>query len=163
MQLSDFLSEQLIILELEAKDKTEAFRTMIARMARHKAITRPEVFLDEVIAREAIQATSIGRGVAFPHTRTSCVKRPVIAFARSRRGIPFSTDEADDVKLIFVLGTPKEDYNVYLQILARLCRLLRQVNFRERLMGAISPKDVLDLFTEFDQPLEEKLTYDPCA
>jgi fructose-specific phosphotransferase system IIA component len=163
LQLSDFLSEKLIDLALEAKDKNEAFRTMVAAMARHEAITNPEVFLNEVLAREAIQATSIGRGVAFPHTRTSCVKRPVIAFARSRRGIPFSADEADNVRLIFVMGTPKEDYNIYLQILARLCRLLRQVNFRERLMGAISPKDVIELFNEFDQPIEEKLTTDPCA
>jgi fructose-specific phosphotransferase system IIA component len=150
MQLSDFLSEKLIVLELEAHDKVDAFRTMVTRMARHNAITSPEVFLDEVMARENIEPTCIGRGIAFPHTRTSCVKRPVIAFGRARRSIPFTAKESDDVQLIFVMGTPKDDCNTYLQILARLCRLLRQTHFRERLLAAETPREVLDLFDEYD-------------
>jgi PTS system fructose-specific IIC component len=155
LQLSDFLSEHLVLLELEADNKIDAFRAMVNNMARHQVITSPEIFLNEVIAREAIEPTSIGRGVAFPHTRTFCVSRPVIAFGRSRQGIPFSSKESDDVQLIFVMGTPKDDSNTYLQILARLCRLLRQSHFRERLLAAPTPKAILDLFNEFDPP-EEK-------
>jgi fructose-specific phosphotransferase system IIA component len=163
MQLSDFLSEKLIVLELDAQDKTEAFRKMVARMARHKAITRPEVFLDEVIARENIEPTCIGRGVAFPHTRTSCVNRPVIAFGRPRQSISFTSKESDNVQLIFIMGTPKDDANTYLQILARLCRLLRQTRFRERLLTASTPKEVLSLFKEYDMPAVEqrKIEFEP--
>jgi PTS system fructose-specific IIC component len=150
MQLSDFLSEKLIVLELEAHDKVEAFRKMVARMARHHAITSPDVFFDEVMARENIEPTCIGRGVAFPHSRTLCVKRPVIAFGRARRSIPFTAQESDNVQLIFVMGTPKDDCNTYLQILARLCRLLRQTRFRERLLAAATPQEVLDLFDEYE-------------
>jgi len=155
MQLSDFLSEKLIVLELEAQDKTEAFRAMVARMARHNAITRPEIFLDEVMARENIEPTCIGRGIAFPHSRTLCVNRPVIAVGRTRRSIPFTAKESDNVQLIFVMGTPKDDSNTYLQILARLCRLLRQSRFRERLLTAASPHEVLNLFNEYDAPTVE--------
>ena len=156
MQLSDFLSEKLIVLELEAPNKVEAFRTMVARMARHHAISCPEIFLDEVMARENIEPTCIGRGIAFPHTRTLCVKRPVIAFGRARQSIPFTTKESDNVQLIFVLGTPKDDSSTYLQILARLCRLLRQTHFRERLLAAATPKDVVNLFDEYDAPAIEQ-------
>jgi len=156
MQLSDFLSEKLIVLELDARDKLEAFRIMVARMARHNAITRPEVFLDEIIAREDIESTCIGRGVAFPHTRTTCVNRPVIAFGRARQSIPFTAKEVDQVRLIFVMGTPKDDSNTYLQILARLCRMLRQSRFRERLLAATTPKEVLNLFDEYDTPASEQ-------
>jgi PTS system fructose-specific IIC component len=148
----------LVFLELEAEDKIEAFRTMVASMASHHAITSPEVFLDEVIAREAIESTCIGRGVAFPHTRTLCVTRPVIAFARASNGIPFTANDADEVQLIFVMGTPKDDSNTYLQILARLCRLLRQTHFRERLLAAPTPRDILNLFDEYDPPAAEKAT-----
>jgi mannitol/fructose-specific phosphotransferase system IIA component (Ntr-type) len=156
MQLSDFLSEKLIVLELEAPNKVEALRTMVGRMARHQAISRPEVFLAEVMARENIEPTCIGRGIAFPHTRTLCVKRPVIAFGRARQSIPFNVKESDNVQLIFVMGTPKDDANTYLQILARLCRLLRQTYFRERLLTAATPKDVINLFNEYDAPAIEQ-------
>jgi fructose-specific phosphotransferase system IIA component len=150
MQLSDFLSEKLIVLGLEANDKREAVRTMVARMASHNAISSPETFLNEVIAREDLEPTCIGRGVAFPHTRTLCVTRPVIAFGRATHNIPFTSKESDDVRLIFVMGTPKDDANTYLQILARLCRLLRQQSFRERLLAATTPEEILDLFNEYE-------------
>lgn len=156
MQLSDFLSEKLILLELEADDKVEAFRTMIARMASNNAISCPERFLEEVIARETIEPTCIGRGVAFPHSRTLCVKRPVIAFGRAQHSIPFNSDEEDNVQLIFVMGTPKDDANIYLQILARLCRLLRQSNFRERLLSAATPTEIVNLFKEYEAPSVEQ-------
>jgi fructose-specific phosphotransferase system IIA component len=155
MQLADFLSEKLVVLELDARDKVDAFRTMVARMAQQKAITRPEVFLDEMIARENIEPTCIGRGIAFPHTRTLCVKRPVIAFGRPRQSIPFTAKESDNVQLIFVMGTPKDDTNTYLQILARLCRMLRQTRFRERLLAAATPGEVINLFNEYDTPAVE--------
>lgn len=155
MQLSDFISEKLIVLELDAQDKAEAFRTLVTRMARHHAITKPEVFLNEIMNREAIEPTCMGRGVAFPHTRTLCVNQPVIAIGRARRGIPFTAKESDNVQLIFVMGTPKEDSATYLQILSRLCRLLRQTRFRERLLTAATPGEVLDLFDEYDAPAIE--------
>ncbi|MDZ7290132.1 MAG: PTS sugar transporter subunit IIA [candidate division KSB1 bacterium] len=156
MQLSEFLSEQLILLGLEAKDKIEAFRAMVARMASQNAITSPETFLEEVIKRESIEPTCIGRGVAFPHTRTMCVTRPVIALGRTKASIPFTSNDSDNVQLIFVMGTPKDDSNTYLQILARLCRLLRQNNFRERLLTAATPKEIVNLFNEFDTPAVEQ-------
>jgi len=152
MLLSDFLSEKLVVLDLEAKDKLDAFRTVVTRMANQNAITSPEIFLDEVIARENIEPTCIGRGIAFPHSRTLCVNRPVIAFARARKSIPFTGKESDKVQLIFVMGTPKDDSTTYLQILARLCRLLRQNRFRDRLLTAGSPQEILHLFDEYDHP-----------
>lgn len=155
MQLSDFLSEKLIVLELDAQNKTEAFRAIVAKMARHNAISRPEVFFNEMMAREEIEPTCMGRGVAFPHTRTLCVNRPVIAIGRTRRSIPFNAKESDDVQLLFVMGTPKDDATTYLQILSRLCRLLRQTRFRERLLTAATPGEVLDLIDEYDAPAVE--------
>ncbi len=155
MHLSDFLSEKLIVLGLEANDKREAFRTMVTKMASQNAISSPETFLDEVIAREDIEPTCIGRGVAFPHTRTRCVTRPVIALGRAARGIPFTSKDSDKVQLIFVMGTPKDDANTYLQILARLCRLLRQQSFRERLLDAATPREILNLFNEYEASAAE--------
>ncbi len=153
VQLSDYLSENLIFLDLDADDKYEAFSAMVSQMAKQEAIAEPAKFLHEVIEREAVEPTCIGRGVALPHTRTMCVKKPIIAFARTSRSIPFTAARNDGVQLIFMMGTPKDEANQYLQILARLCRLLRRSEFRDKLLTAASPKEILKLFDEFDTPL----------
>jgi len=153
VRLSDYLSENLIILNLQAKDKMDAFRTMVSSLAASKKVADPATFLAEVMAREAIEPTSIGRGVALPHTRTRSVHQPVIVFARAPEGIPFTANHTDQVQLIFMMGTPKDEANLYLQILARLCRLLRRNEFRDRLLTASTPKEILQLFSDFDSHL----------
>ncbi len=153
VQLSDYLSENLIILDLQAQNKAEAFHQMVSSLAASKLIADPAAFLEEVLAREAIEPTSIGRGVALPHTRTRSVRRPVIVFARAQHGIPFTANHADPVQLIFMMGTPKDEANLYLQILARLCRLLRRNEFRDRLLTASTPQEILKLFSTFDSHL----------
>ena len=153
MQLSDYLCENLIILDLEANNKFDALKSMVSNMARHRVIDEPKTFLEEVIARENLEPTCIGRGIALPHTRTVFVKEPVIVIARTARGIPFNGKQTDDVQLIFMMGTPKDEANLYLQILARLCRLLRRTEFRDKLLSASTPKEILQLFSDFDTPL----------
>lgn len=153
MRLSDYLSENLIILDLQAKNKTDAFRTMVSSLAANKVIADPAAFLEEVMAREAIEPTSIGRGVALPHTRTRSVHKPVIIIARAAQAIPFTANHTDPVQLIFMMGTPKDEANLYLQILARLCRLLRRNEFRDRLLAASTPQEILKIFSDFDSHL----------
>lgn len=152
VQLADYLSENLIFLNLDASSKLEAFQAMVTNMAQQHAINQPQAFLQEVIARENLEPTCIGRGVAFPHTRTEFVDRPVIAFARTSRRIHFNSSTNEAVNLIFMLGTPKNEANEYLEILARLCRLLRRPGFRQRLLSAHSPKEILQLFYESESP-----------
>ena len=148
VRMAEYLSEDLIFLDLDAADKLTAFKTIVRGMARHRYIKDPSTFLDELLEREKVEPTCMGRGVAFPHTRTALVKQPVIAFARPRRPIPFNDRPADDVHLIFVMGTPKAEANLYLDILARLCKVLRQPEFRRALQGVKTPGEALRLFQE---------------
>lgn len=141
-----------MLLDLDVENKIDAFKAMVSNMAHHRVVNEPKTFLDEVIAREAIEPTCIGRGIALPHTRTRCVERPVIVFARNQRGIPFTPTRTEEVQLIFMMGTPKDEANQYLQILARLCRLLRRNDFRDHLLAAPSPQAILQLFDDFDSP-----------
>ena len=153
VRLADYFTEQSIFLDLNAENKMDAFQVMVSSMGREHVIAEPNTFLQEVVAREAIESTCIGRGVAFPHTRTACVEKPVIAFARTSKTITSVREKADKIKFIFMMGTPKNEANEYLQILARLCRLLRNHNFREKLQTATTPKEILQLFTDFDTHL----------
>lgn len=148
MRLSEYLTESLILLDLNTENKNEAFQTMVSTLAHHNIISEPHTFLDEVIAREEIEPTCIGHGVAFPHARTLCVDRPVIVFARVKPGIPFTPTPTDRVNLIFMLGTPKNAPNLYLQLLSQLCRLLHDSAFREQLLSASSTREILQLFKQ---------------
>jgi len=154
--MAEYLSEGMIFLDLDAIDKISAFRHISESMARQRLIGDPDAFLEELLEREAIEPTCMGRGVAFPHTRTDLVKRPVIAFARPRRPIPFNDQPADNVHFIFVMGTPKAEANLYLNILARLCKMLRRPEFRDALTTVQTPQDALRLLQQNETLAAEK-------
>lgn len=148
MDISKFMRPDLIFLDIQGRSKQEIFQEIIEGMARAHVIEHPKAFLEEILQREEQAPTCIGRGVALPHTRTIFVDRPVIAFARTTSPVSFSPFPEDQVEMIFLMGTPKEDPNTYLRILGNLCKLLRRKEIRAMLLTAQSPAEVLDILSE---------------
>ncbi|MCA9731350.1 MAG: PTS sugar transporter subunit IIA [Deferribacteres bacterium] len=147
MNLSEFMKEELVFLNIHVKDKKDLFKHIVESMAANKIIEEPIGFLDELLQRESKASTFIGRGIALPHTRTLYVDRPIIAFARLDTPISFSQNPKDTVQLVFLMGTPKSDPNTYLKILADLCTQLRSNEFRDELMKVMEQKQVLRLLS----------------
>ena len=56
-------------------------------------------------------------------------------------------EEVDDekVNLFFAFASPLKNSQTYLKILARISRLIRNDDFREKLLGAKTPEQVLEL------------------
>ncbi len=148
MDISQFMRPDLVFLDVQGRNKYEIFEKIIEGMARCHVIEHPKAFLEEILQREEQAPTCIGRGVALPHTRTIFVDRPVIAFACTRQPVSFSPYPEDQVQLIFLMATPKEDPNTYLRILGNLCKLLRRKEVRAMLKAASTPAEVLDIISE---------------
>ena len=74
----------------------------------------------------------------------------IIAFGRSINGVNFNEPDNKPAKLIFLMGTPKKDINKYLQVLARLVRLLKKEAFRQRLLDAGSKTEILNAIREME-------------
>lgn len=152
MKVRDYLREKQILLELKAKDKEEAIKEIVALLKDAKEITDFGAFLKDVFEREKLTTTGIGHGIAIPHARTNAVKDLVIAFGRSCEGMEFNSVDSKPAKLIFLLGTPKkEGLGNYLKMLARLTKLLKEESFRNLLLKATSPKEIIDEFKKVDK------------
>lgn len=70
----------------------------------------------------------------------------------SQEGVEFNSVDGKPAKLIFLMGTPKEkELGNYLKILSRLTRLLDKESFRNSLLKANSPKEIIDEFERYDK------------
>jgi mannitol/fructose-specific phosphotransferase system IIA component (Ntr-type) len=90
-------------------------------------------FYEELLARERIESTCLGNEIAFPHARTDSLKGMVLAVGRSTGGVWFE-NSSQNVKLIFVIGTPKRMVTDYLSVVGGLARLLKDATTREQLL-----------------------------
>lgn len=152
MRISDYLKEDMICLELKATGKEEAIRELGSVIRKAKEITNYEMFHKDVLEREKLTTTGIGDDVAIPHARTDAVTGFVIAFGKSEKGVEFDSLDGKRARLLFLMGTPKTaGLDEYLVLLAHLTRLLKQQSFREALLKAQSPAEIIEIFKNFEK------------
>ncbi|MFH1768946.1 MAG: PTS sugar transporter subunit IIA [Candidatus Omnitrophota bacterium] len=152
MKIFDFLKEERVLFNLKAEKKEDAINEMACILKDSPAISDFDLFVKEIFERESLGTTGIGNYVAIPHARTDAVKEFVIAMGRSPGGIEFNSLDDRPAKLIFLIGTPKEkNLNGYLQVLARLTRLLNKESIREELLKAQDAKSMIDVFSKAEK------------
>ena len=135
MQISSLLKPDQIKLELDQAKRCNAINEVAQLLQHNPNVTNFAGFYEELLARERIESTCLGNEIAFPHARTDSLKGMVLAVGRSTGGVWFE-NSSQNVKLIFVIGTPKRMVTDYLSVVGGLARLLKDASTREQLLTA---------------------------
>jgi mannitol/fructose-specific phosphotransferase system IIA component (Ntr-type) len=151
--ISDLMSAATLRLELQARDREEVLHELISAIP--ELATRPEArttLLRALLDREQLHSTGIGDGVALPHARqalTNVVQHAVIVLGRHPTGLAYGAIDGQPVRLFFLLVTTT--VTEHLQVLARISRLLRKPELRQRLLTATHPQLALSAIREAEQ------------
>lgn len=142
VRLSTLLHPSRINLHVRNARRTMALNEVARLLETHPDMRNFHGFYQELLARERIDATSLGNEIALPHARTEHVGAIVIAVGRSEAGVHFEKTN-ERVRLMFVLGTPKTNPGDYLQVVSSLCRLLKEPSHRDALLRAATPEEFI--------------------
>lgn len=147
MKISDFLKKDRIDLSFNAADNKEnTIKALAEKLNGVPEISDFDQYLADVYERENLGTTGIGFGLALPHARTDAVKDIVMYVARIENGVDFKSLDGENVKLIFLMGTPKSEVQNYLKMLSNLTRLLKKELFRTSLLEAKTPEEIIEIF-----------------
>ena len=135
-KIASLLKTEAIKLELQATQKEAALREVAELLRQTGGVTNFDAFFQEILERERVSNTALGHDVAIPHARTEQCSDILIAVGRSGQGIEFEAKDGQPVRLIFLIGTPKQMVTDYLRVVGNLARLLRQDQIRQRLLTA---------------------------
>lgn len=152
VRLSSLLEPARISLHLASTKRTAALHEVAALLETSPNVANFPGFYNELLARERLDTTCLGNEIALPHARTEHVKKIVIAVGRSDTGVHFENGD-QNVRLMFVLGTPKSNPGDYLMLVGSLCRLIKDAPNREMLLAAPTPEAFITAVKE----LEDKL------
>lgn len=137
-KITSLLDPARILLNVQSTKRTAALNEIAHLLEGHPDVANYKAFYDELLARDRLDTTSLGNGVALPHARTEHVKKIVMAVGRSDAGVPFEAN-GELVKLFFVLATPKTKPGDYLAVVSTLCKLLRDPSDRAAMLAAPTP------------------------
>jgi fructose-specific phosphotransferase system IIA component len=147
MKLMDFLIPDAIEASIKSNNKTDAIKELTALLKSTGTIADDEPVAKVVLEREDLGSTGIGEGIAVPHGKSDAVDNVVAAFGRSEKGIDFKSEvDNTPVHLVFLLVAPIGSSGPHLLALARISRLLKSKEFRERLLKAKNKSEILDIF-----------------
>lgn len=155
MKISDILSTDVIAVNLDVADKDDAIRKVIELAAKSNKILDKEKVSKTIFEREKLVSTGVGKGFAIPHGKTDSISDVVAAFAITKEPIDFDSIDGEPVRFIFMLIGKENLLNTHIKLLSRISRLMNKDEFREKLLEAISPDEVLSIFKE-----EEKNYFD---
>lgn len=139
------LTEANVRLGVEASDKTELIRTLVAALAKNPDEDLNDV-TEAVLGREALLSTGVGYGVALPHAKTAGIDETRTLFAVTAAPIEYDAFDGQPVRLVFLIVGPAQSSKSHIQILGRISRILNDEQVRGKLLRAVTASDVIAVF-----------------
>ena len=168
MVLRKYLAKSCILPHMLVAKKADAIKELTHLLFEKKRMKGVGLALDQVLAREVMESTGIGRGIAIPHARLSGLKTLICAVGRVPGGVDFAAMDHKPVQLIFLVFYPPTMQTTYLNFVATLVRLLRDPAHAEGLASADTPEGIykaLDVaseaFAENHEAAVRKIKADP--
>ena len=106
-----------------------------------------------ILKREEIMSTGVGKGLALPHARTDAANELAAVFATTEKPIPFESIDDQPVRLLFLLVSTHREKTLHIKLLSRVSRLMNEDGFRDELLRARMPEDIISVFKKGEKDL----------
>ncbi len=159
VRLMDFLQEEYIMVNFESNNKWDALENLAEFL--HRSHHLQEITVEELkkslIEREKDISTGIGDNLAIPHAIINGGPKIRGVIAVSKKGIPFDSFDGKPVNVFFLIATPKDNYDLHLQVLANIAKIFgHHPEIKEKMINAKSSAEVFEILQT-----EEVENYNP--
>jgi fructose-specific phosphotransferase system IIA component len=151
MRLTDILSEECVLVPLDAKDKSDAIRQLVNVLAREGLCADETAVANAVLEREAIRTTGIGRGLAVPHGKSDRCPQMVMAIGKPRTPLDFDSIDGQPADLVALIASPADQTGPHIQALARISRMMLTEAFRDAIRQAQDSAAIYKVVQEADE------------
>ena len=145
MRINDLLRAEAIQLHATPGDKSSAIDLLVDLHAKAGNISDKEGYKKEIWARESLDSTAVGDGVAVPHARCAAVNRASLAAMTVPAGLDYDSPDGEPSKLFFMIAAPENGGDVHMDMLAHLMVMLMDEEFCQKLLDAKEPEEFLAL------------------
>ena len=151
VQIQNILSPDRILF-LNYSKKRDALVALAENLAGAPQIKSRQELVAEILRREELMSTAIGRGIAIPHVRLSSVTDLVVSVGVSQIDvIDFQSLDDVPVRLLFMIAAAYNQHAYYLQTLSFFSSKLKNNELRSSLIAAKTPQEVYALLVSQDE------------
>ena len=144
-RVKNILSPERVVF-LNHQSKHDALVELSEVLATAPQIKDKAELTTEILKREELMSTALGRGLAIPHVRLSSVTDLVMAVGISKCEImDFQPIDDKPVQLLFMIAAAHNQHSYYLQTLSFFSAKLKDDELRNALLNAKDPLEAYNL------------------
>jgi len=142
-----FSHKSLMCPRLKAETRDDALSELVHLMANEGFVENPEGLLQDALKREAIMATAVNHGLAFPHVRGVEGGALTFSVGLKKEGLEFGAPDGGLTHIIFFIVIPSAASAFYLQLLSGLIEAFQDEGARSVLLECGTPDEVWETLT----------------
>ena len=147
MKLSEFICKKSIFLDVHAESQKNVFK-ILGNIFSKKNKTLSTLIIDKLNERERLGSTSVGNGIAIPHTKINGINKTQVIFLKLKNGVDFSASDGVKIDLVFSILAPENSESDHLLILSSISNFIRKKQKVDRIRGAANIEEILFLFSK---------------
>ncbi|MDR0513126.1 MAG: PTS sugar transporter subunit IIA [Treponema sp.] len=145
IHLQSILSPDRVIF-LNHQAKRDALLALVDNISTSPQIKNRQELAHEILKREDLMSTSIGRGIAIPHIRLASITDLVVSVGISQTEIlDFQALDEEPVRLLIMIGAATSQHAYYLQTLSFFSSLLKNTELRRSLLEAKTTEEAYNI------------------
>lgn len=148
MNISEILEPGRVLGNVEARSKKRALEILSELLGHAGEECVANDIFDNLVQREKLGCTALGRGVALPHGRSPGLSGPAAAFVKLHEPVDFDAPDGEPVDLIFGLLVPEESTENQTAALSDVTRLMADATLRSALRDATSSSSLYQLLAD---------------
>ena len=148
VQVKNILAPNRVIF-ISQTSRHDALVELATALSSAPQVKRSDELVSEILKREELMSTAIGRGIAIPHVRLSSVTDLVMAVGVCKTPVTdFQPIDDMPVSLLFMIAAAYNQHSYYLQTLSYFSAKLKKKELRDSLLNAATTDDVYKLLIE---------------
>ena len=147
MKLSEFICKNSIFIDVQADSQKNVFK-ILGNTFSKKNKDLSSLIIEKLNERERLGSTSVGNGIAIPHTKVNGIKETQVIFLKLKSGVDFSAPDGKKIDLIFSIIAPENSESDHLLILSSISNFIRKKEKVDRLRGSATIEEIQFLFSK---------------
>lgn len=146
MRVCEVLSRECVKLASPGmmQDRAEVMLCLAELLSAPASLSAANI-VTELTAREQLQSTAIGSGVAVPHARFDSIGRQFGAMIVAPAGVEFGAIDGAPVQIILGVIGPQGQIKRHLQLLTAISRVLRDSQVRRAIIESTDGAQAFEL------------------
>lgn len=145
IQIRNILSPERVVF-INHTTKHDALVQLADILSSAPQVKNAPELTQEILKREELMSTAIGKGIAIPHVRLSSVTDLVMAVGVCKKPITdYQTIDDEPVNLLFMIAAAYNQHSYYLKTISHFSAKFKDKTIREAIASSASEQEVYNL------------------